>query len=164
MSRWPGVTTVVNHQVYDAFGKLLSSTNPSTGEAPTVTCLFGYTGQPTDPGGTGLQNNLNRWYSAAAMAGRAKTRSGTTLGTRISYRYCGNSVTNTIDPSGMVWNWLKITWAGIKGVGQGVANLGIPSRTRHLRSQIRFRWRGSRHRRLVGPTARTYHRPTGPRA
>ena len=40
------------------------------------------------------------------------------------YRYCGNSVTNTTDPSGMVWNWLKITWAGIKGVGQGVANLG----------------------------------------
>ena len=64
-----GLTSVVNHQVYDAFGKLLSSTNPSTGEAPTVTCLFGYTGQPTDPGGrSGLQNNLNRWYSPAGDA------------------------------------------------------------------------------------------------
>ena len=60
-------TTVVNHIVYDAFGNVVLSTNPSP--LPTVTCLFGYTGRPTDPAGTGLQNNDNRWYSPQAMRG-----------------------------------------------------------------------------------------------
>ena len=40
-----GQTSVVNHLVYDAFGKLVSQTNSA------VECLFGYTGRPTDPGG-----------------------------------------------------------------------------------------------------------------
>ena len=59
-------TTVVNHIVYNAFGNVVSSTNPSS--LPTATCLFGYTGRPTDPAGTGLQNNDNRWYSPQADA------------------------------------------------------------------------------------------------
>ena len=36
-------TTVVNHIVYNAFGKVVSSVNPVTNAAPTVKCLFGYT-------------------------------------------------------------------------------------------------------------------------
>ena len=40
-------TTVVNHIVYNAFGNVVSSTNPSS--LPTVTCLFGYTGRPDGP-------------------------------------------------------------------------------------------------------------------
>ena len=48
-------TTVANHRVYDSFGNLKSETNTA------VDLLFGYTGRMLDEG-TGLQNNLNRWY------------------------------------------------------------------------------------------------------
>jgi len=49
---------VVNHLVYDAFGKLTSESNPA------VDSLFLFTARPLD-GDTGLQNNLNRWYDPA---------------------------------------------------------------------------------------------------
>ena len=77
-------TTVVNHIVYDAFGNVESSVNPQTGLSPTVTSLFGYTGRPLDPAGTGLQNNDNRWYSPSAEAlDEPETRWGTRAGIRI---------------------------------------------------------------------------------
>ena len=52
-------TAVVNHLTYNSFGQLLSQTNPTTGNAATVDCLFGFTGRAFDQN-TGLQNNLNR--------------------------------------------------------------------------------------------------------
>ena len=59
-----GVTSVVNHRVFSAYGQLLSQNNPSDGyAAAAVDCLFAYTGRPLDQA-TGLQNNLNRWYDA----------------------------------------------------------------------------------------------------
>ena len=42
------------HLIYDAFGNLISGTNP---------LLFGYTGKAFDSD-TNLQNNINRWYDA----------------------------------------------------------------------------------------------------
>ena len=42
------------HLIYDAFGNLISGTNP---------ILFGYTGKAFDSA-TNLQNNINRWYDA----------------------------------------------------------------------------------------------------
>jgi len=53
-----GSTTVVNHLVYDAFGKMTSESNPA------VDSLFLFTARPLDAD-TGLQNNLNRWYDPA---------------------------------------------------------------------------------------------------
>ncbi|GIX01682.1 MAG: hypothetical protein KatS3mg112_0619 [Thermogutta sp.] len=50
-----GATTVVNHLIYDAFGRVTSESNPA------VDSLFLFTARPFDPD-TGLQNNLNRWY------------------------------------------------------------------------------------------------------
>ena len=47
-------TTTNPHLIYDAFGNLVSGTNP---------ILFGYTGKPFDTD-TQLQNNINRWYDA----------------------------------------------------------------------------------------------------
>ena len=52
-----GATTVVNHLIYDAFGKVTSESNPA------VDSLFLFTARPFDAN-TGLQNNLNRWYDA----------------------------------------------------------------------------------------------------
>ena len=48
-------TTIENHRVFNAFGKLTSETNSS------VVCVFGYTGRLFDEA-TQIQNNLNRWY------------------------------------------------------------------------------------------------------
>jgi len=45
------------HQVYGAFGKV-------TSEPGTLAHLFAYTGRPLDEG-TGLQDNLHRWYDAS---------------------------------------------------------------------------------------------------
>ena len=47
-----GATTT--HLIYDAFGNLISGTNP---------LLFGYTGKAFDTN-TNLQNNITRWYDA----------------------------------------------------------------------------------------------------
>lgn len=55
-----GTTSTERQIVYDAFGNIISSSDP----APTTDSLFLYTARPTDPD-TGLQNNLNRWYDAS---------------------------------------------------------------------------------------------------
>ena len=62
-----GTTSVVNHLDYNSFGQLLSQTNPATGNAAAVDCLFGFTGRPLDKA-SGLQNNLNRWYDSSTWA------------------------------------------------------------------------------------------------
>ena len=49
------VTTIANHKVYEAFGKVFSESGP------TVDTIFGYTGRFFDDD-TGLQWNTNRWY------------------------------------------------------------------------------------------------------
>ena len=62
-----GTTAVVNHLDYNSFGQLLSQTNPATGNAAAVDCLFGFTGRPLDTN-TGLQNNGFRWYTGGRVA------------------------------------------------------------------------------------------------
>jgi hypothetical protein len=65
-----GVTAIMNHRVFSAYGELLSQTDPSaTPISPAaVDCLFDYTGRPEDTA-TGLQFNggagqVGRWYDA----------------------------------------------------------------------------------------------------
>jgi len=83
-------TTVALHRVFDAYGNKTSS----TGSADSV---FGYTGKLYDAA-TGLQNNLNRWYDAAV--GRGTSEDPIAADANL-YRYCGNSPTNSVDPSGL---------------------------------------------------------------
>ena len=95
-----GVTSVATHRVFDSYGNLVSSTNPSTGEAAVVACLFGYTGKAFD-NATGLQNNLNRWYDAKVGRWLSEDPSGFDAGQTNLDVYCGNSPTNATDPSGL---------------------------------------------------------------
>ncbi len=95
-------TVVVAHRVYTAFGQLVSQTNPSNPSAAAVDCLFGFTGRPFDPA-TGLQNNLNRWYDPNTGNWLTQDPTGFAAGDTNLYRYCGNSPTNRIDPSGQAW-------------------------------------------------------------
>ncbi len=94
-----GLTTIVAHRVYSAYGQLISQTNPSNLRAAAVDCLFGFTGRPFDPA-TGLQNNLNRWYDPATGNWLTQDPTGFAAGDTNLYRYCGNSPTNATDPGG----------------------------------------------------------------
>jgi RHS repeat-associated protein len=93
-----GVTTVVNHRVFSAYGEIASQTNPATNTAAAVDCLFAYTGRPVDTA-TGLQNNDNRWYNA--IIGRWLSQDPLGLGPDSNpYRYCGNGPADATDPRG----------------------------------------------------------------
>ncbi len=81
-------------------------------------CLFGFTGRPFDPA-IGLQNNLNRWYDPATGNWLSQDPTGFTAGDTNLYRYCGNSPTNAVDPSGLLvppwdanahWVWPFSYW------------------------------------------------------
>ena len=101
-----GTTSVVNHLEYNSFGVLLSQTNPATGNAAAVDCLFGLTGRAFDTN-AGLQNNTNRWYDASFGRWISLDPSGFAAGDTNLYRYVGNSPANATDPSGLA----SVTWA-----------------------------------------------------
>jgi RHS repeat-associated protein len=92
-------TAVVNHLVYSSYGQLLSQTNPATGNAAAVDCLFGYDGMPYDQGS---QTNVaqQRRYAPATGRWMSVDPSVTTGGETNFYGYCGNSPANFTDPNG----------------------------------------------------------------
>ena len=89
-----GTTTVVNHLVYDAFGRVTSESNPA------VDSLFLFTARPFD-GDTGLQNNLHRWYDPAVGRWLSEDPIGFTGGDGNLYRYARNSSECKVDPDGL---------------------------------------------------------------
>ncbi|ASV76677.1 hypothetical protein THTE_4076 [Thermogutta terrifontis] len=97
------MTTVVNHLIYDAFGRVTSESNP------TIDSLFLFTGRPFDSD-TQLQNNLNRWYDARVGRWLSEDPIGFDGGDGNLYRYVGNRVLEAIDPIGhwtWPWNWFR---------------------------------------------------------
>ena len=88
-----GVTTIANHVVYDAFGRVTSQTDPG------VMTLFGFTARPFDRD-TGLQNNLNRWYDAETGTWISEDPKGFAAADANLYRYCENDPINRRDPTG----------------------------------------------------------------
>ena len=89
-----GVTSVVNHRVYDSYGNLKSQTNAA------VDCLFGFTGRPMDSN-TGLRNHLNRWSDPRTGDWMSEDPIGFTARGTNTRCYCGNSPTNHADPTGL---------------------------------------------------------------
>ncbi len=90
-----GATTVVNHLVYDAFGKVTAETNPA------VDSLFLFTARPFDPD-TQLQNNLNRWYDARVGRWLSEDPLGFDGGDSNLYRYVRNAGIIGLDPIGLL--------------------------------------------------------------
>jgi len=88
-------TTVVNHLVYDAFGRVTSETNPA------VDSLFLFTARPYDPDSQ-LQNNLNRWYDARVGRWLSEDPSAFESNDNNLYRYVRNSPFAAGDPSGLI--------------------------------------------------------------
>jgi len=89
-----GATTIVNHLVYDAFGRITRQTDP------TLAPLFAFTARPLDPA-TGLQNNLNRWYDAQVGRWVSEDPIGFAAADANLYRYVDSSPTNRTDPTGL---------------------------------------------------------------
>ena len=89
-----GATTIVNHLVYDAFGQITHQTDP------TLAPLFTFTARPLDPA-TGLQNNLNRWYDAQVGRWVSEDPIGFAARDANVYRYCENTPTTVVDPTGL---------------------------------------------------------------
>ncbi|GAB6188223.1 RHS repeat-associated core domain-containing protein [Thermopirellula anaerolimosa] len=87
-------TTVVNHLVYDAFGRVTSESNPA------VDSLFLFTARPFDLD-TGLQNNLNRWYDPRVGRWLSEDPIGFNAGDENLYRYAGNGPVDFVDPLGL---------------------------------------------------------------
>ena len=85
-----GVTSIANHVVYDAFGRVTGQTDP------TVATFFGFTARPFDRD-TGLQNNLNRWYDAETGTWISEDPKSFAAADANLYRYVGNEVTVTTD-------------------------------------------------------------------
>ncbi len=96
------MTTVVNHLIYDAFGKVTSESNAA------VDSLFLFTARPFDTD-TGLQNNLNRWYDAHVGRWLSEDPIGFASGDANLYRYGGNVPQRLADPDG-----LKAIPSGVK--------------------------------------------------
>ena len=88
-------TTIQNHRVYNAYGKLTSESNSA------VNLLFGFTGRLFDES-TGLQNNLNRWYDPLVGRWMSEDPKGFAAGDQNLYRYVNNGPTNATDPSGLL--------------------------------------------------------------
>ena len=107
-----GTTSVANHLEYNSFGQMLRQTNPTTGNAAAVDCLFGFTGRPLDKA-SGLQNNLNRWYDSSTGRWIIPDPTGFAAGDTNEYRYVGNSPANGRDPTGLAQ---KTVATGVKGI------------------------------------------------
>ena len=97
-----GVTSVADHLVYDAFGRLTSQTNASN--QPTFT----YDGLWQDPA-TALDRTDTRWYDAVNGVFISQDPLGFGGGDTNLSRFCGNGPTNGTDPSGLApmvpWAW-----------------------------------------------------------
>jgi len=103
-------TTVVNHLVYDAFGKVTSESNPA------VDSLFLFTARPfygerkyrenlaarAFDQDSQLQNNLNRWYDARVGRWLSEDPVGFDAGDGNLYRYVGNAVVLGRDSNGLI--------------------------------------------------------------
>jgi RHS repeat-associated protein len=89
------VTTIANHKVYEAFGKVHSESGP------TVDTIFGFTGRYFDDD-TGLQWNLNRWYDPGVGRWLSEDPIGFAAGDPNLYRYVGNSPGMFGDPRGLI--------------------------------------------------------------
>ena len=87
------MTTVVNHLIYDAFGRVTSESNPA------VDSLFLFTARPFDTD-TGLQNNLNRWYDSRVGRWLSEDPIGFNGGDGNLYRYVQNNASTFVDFKG----------------------------------------------------------------
>jgi RHS repeat-associated protein len=101
------------HRVFDSYGNNVQDVHfdedgdeVTSNQAGYLDAAFAFTGRWYDKA-TGLQNNLNRWYSPVLGRFISEDPIGFAAGDANLYRYVGNSPTNGTDPKGMwgIWDW-----------------------------------------------------------
>jgi RHS repeat-associated protein len=109
---------VVNHSIYDVFGRATSESNPTQegallfegGPLLVRNSLFLFTARPCDSDTqlqrpfdsyAQLQNNLNRWYDGRVGRWLSEDPIGFSGGDANLYRYVGNSPTVSTDAAGL---------------------------------------------------------------
>jgi RHS repeat-associated protein len=114
--------TVVNHLVYDTYGKLKSQTGGGA-----YSPFFGFTGKHFDSA-VGLQYNLNRWYDPTTGRWTSEDPIGFGGGHANLYAYTANSPVNGIDPRGLqeggqrrTFQARRMLYDNLRGSGQGAA-------------------------------------------
>jgi RHS repeat-associated protein len=90
-----GAVSIANHRTYDSFGRLVSETNAAVDE------VFGFTARFFDEA-SGLQNNWNRWYDAAAGRWISEDPIGFAASDTNLGRYVGNQAVSAFDPTGLI--------------------------------------------------------------
>jgi RHS repeat-associated protein len=95
-----GNTQILNHLQYDAFGQITGQSDPD------YTPAFTFTGRMYDPDSSldpdpGLYYYRSRWYDALNGRFISADPVGFAAGDPNLARYCGNSPTNYVDPSGL---------------------------------------------------------------
>jgi RHS repeat-associated protein len=88
------VTTIVNHRVFDSFGKLVSETNVA------IAAAFGFAGRLYDPASQQTWN-VTRWHDTLTGRWASEDTIGLSGGDPNFSRYCGNQPTIFVDPSGL---------------------------------------------------------------
>ena len=86
--------TVLDHIVYDAYGNVVSESDPAEGDR------FKFAGMQQDAV-TGLYWDRARWYDSWAGRFMSQDPTGEGAGDTDLYRYVGNSPTTAADPSGL---------------------------------------------------------------
>jgi RHS repeat-associated protein len=116
-----GNTTVVDHIVYGAFGKVVSESDSSKG------CLIKFTGRATDTL-TGIEFHDKRVKNAGEQTWLSEDPISFTAGDPNVSRYCGNDPVNHTDPSGLQELAIPIiTGGGAAGaVGTLAASPAVP--------------------------------------
>ena len=89
-----GTASVVNHIVYDAFGKTVSETDAA------IAHLYGYTGRELDKE-TGLQYTRTRYLDLVLARFISQDPKSFAAGDTNLYRYVGNHPSYASDPSGL---------------------------------------------------------------
>lgn len=85
---------IVDHRLYDSFGRLVSRTNPA------IDHPFAYTGREMEDG-AGLHYYRNRYYDAAVGRFISEDPLGFAAGDTNLSRYVGNGAVGRSDPSGL---------------------------------------------------------------
>ena len=88
-----GITSIANHRVFDSYGNIKSETNAA------VESLFGFTGLPFDEASE-TYRTATRLYDPITGQFLQPDWIGLTGRDTNIYRYCGNSPTVFVDPSG----------------------------------------------------------------
>ena len=97
-----GLTQIVNHIAYDAYGAVTSETNAA------VDTIFGFTGREMDAE-SDLYYYRARYYDPGVGRFTSEDPLGFAAGDVNLNRYVGNGPTNATDPSGL-WEWNPFTW------------------------------------------------------